>query len=60
LIPKRHTRFKGFDEKILAMYARGMNVRDMQAILMELYEVEVSEALISSVTDAVLDDVRAW
>lgn len=60
LIPKRQTRFKGFDEKILAMYARGMSVRDMQAMLLELYQVEVSEALISSVTDAVLDDVRAW
>ena len=60
LIPKRQTRFKGFDEKILAMYARGMSVRDMQAMLLELYEVEVSEALISSVTDAVFDDVRAW
>jgi len=60
LIPKRQTRFKGFDEKILAMYARGMSVRDMQAMLQELYEVEVSEALISSVTDAVFDDVRAW
>lgn len=60
LIPKRQKRFKGFDEKILAMYARGMSVRDMQAMLLELYEIEVSEALISSVTDAVLDDVRAW
>jgi len=60
LIPKRRTRFKGFDEKILAMYARGMSVRDMQTMLLELYEVDVSEALISSVTDAVLDDVRAW
>ena len=60
LIPKRQTRFKGFDEKILAMYARGMSVRDMQTMLLELYQVEVSEALISSVTDAVLDDVRAW
>ena len=60
LIPKRQKRFKGFDEKILAMYARGMSVRDMQAMLQELYEIEVSEALISSVTDAVLDDVRAW
>ncbi|RXK88232.1 IS256 family transposase [Chlorobaculum sp. 24CR] len=60
LIPKRQTRFKGFDDKILAMYARGMSVRDMQAMLLELYQVEVSEALISSVTDAVLDDVRAW
>ena len=60
LIPKRQTRFKGFDDKILAMDARGMSVRDMQAMLLELYQVEVSEALISSVTDAVLDDVRAW
>lgn len=60
LIPKRQKRFKGFDEKIIAMYARGMSVRDMQAMLLELYDVEVSEALISSVTDAVLDDVRAW
>lgn len=60
LIPKRQKRFKGFDEKILAMYARGMSVRDMQAMLLELYEIEVSEALISSVTDAVLDDVHAW
>ena len=40
------------------MYARGMSVRDMQAMLLELYEVEVSEALISSVTDAVLDEVK--
>ena len=60
LIPKRQTRFKGFNEKILAMYARGMSVRDMQAMLLELYGVEVSEALISTVTDAVLDDVRVW
>lgn len=60
LIPKRQKRFKGFDEKIIALYARGMSVRDMQAMLLELYDVEVSEALISTVTDAVLDDVRAW
>ena len=60
LIPKRQKRFKGFDEKIIAMYARGMSVRDIQAMLLELYDVEVSEALISTVTDAVLDDVRAW
>lgn len=42
------------------MYARGMSVCDMQSMLLELYEVEVSESLISSVTDAVLDDVRVW
>ncbi|NTV67494.1 MAG: IS256 family transposase [Chlorobaculum sp.] len=60
LIPKHQRRFKGFDEKILAMYARGMSVRDMRTMLEELYQVEVSEALISNVTDAVLDDVRIW
>ena len=42
------------------MYARGMSVRDMQSMLLELYQVDVSEVLISSVNDAVLDDVRVW
>ena len=50
----------GFDEKIVALYARGMSVRDIQAHLAELYGVEVGRDLISRVTDAVLDDVRAW
>src|SRR5206468_4152415 len=53
-------RFHGFDEKIVAMYARGMSVRDIQAHLRELYGVEVGHDLISRVTDAVLDDVREW
>jgi putative transposase len=60
LIPKRQRRLKGFDDKILAMDARGMSVRDIQAISLDIYQVEVSEALISSVSDAVLDDMRAW
>ena len=60
LIQKGQTRFDGFDEKILAMYARGLTTRDIQAQLQELYGVEVSPTLISSVTDAVLDEVKAW
>ncbi len=60
IVPKRQRRFHGFDEKIVAMYARGMSVRDIQAHLAELYGVEVGHDLISRVTDAVLDDVREW
>ncbi len=60
LIPKRQKRFDGFDEKIISMYARGMSVREIQAHLEEIYSVEVSPDLISSVTDAVIDEVRAW
>ena len=60
IIPKHERRFTGFDEKILSMYARGMSTRDIQGHLEEMYGVEVSPALISQVTDAVLDDVRAW
>jgi transposase-like protein len=60
LIQKGQTRFDGFDEKILAMYARGLSTRDIQAQLQELYGVEVSPTLISNVTDAVLDEVKAW
>jgi putative transposase len=58
IVPKHQRRFHGFDEKIVAMYARGMSVRDIQAHLRELYGVEVGHDLISRVTDAVLDDVR--
>ncbi len=60
IVPKHRRRFHGFDEKIVAMYARGMSVRDIQAHLRELYGVEVGHDLISRVTDAVLDDVREW
>lgn len=59
-IAKGQTRFDGFDAKILSMYARGLTTRDIQAQLQELYGVEVSATLISNVTDAVLDEVKAW
>ena len=60
LIPKHQTRWTGFDDKILSLYARGMTVREIQGHLEEMYGTEVSPALISSVTDAVLDEVKAW
>src|SRR5688572_27634847 len=60
LIPKHERRFTGFDDKILALYARGLTVREIQAFLAEMYAVEVSPDLISSVTDAVISEVTAW
>ena len=60
LIGKYQRRFPGFDEKIIAMYARGMSTRDIQAHIEEIYGVEVSPALVSAVTDAVLEEVQAW
>src|SRR5215217_928 len=60
IVPKGQTRFDGFDDKILSLYARGLTVREIQAHLEEIYQVEVSPSLISSVTDAVIDEVRAW
>jgi putative transposase len=60
LVRKRQRRFEGFDEKILALYSRGMSTRDIEAHLAELYGVSVGRDLISRVTDAVMDDVREW
>jgi transposase-like protein len=60
LVRKRQRRLPGFDNKVLALYARGMTTREIQGHLKELYNVEVSPSLISAVTDAVLDDVREW
>jgi putative transposase len=60
LVKKGQTRLEGFDVKILALYARGMTTRDIQAQLQELYSVEVSPTLISNVTEAVMDEVRQW
>jgi putative transposase len=60
IIPKHERRFAGFDEKILSMYARGMTTRDIQGHLQQMYGVEVSPALISQVTDAVMEEVRTW
>lgn len=60
LIGKYQRRFPGFDDKIIAMYARGMSTRDIQAHIEEIYGVEVSPVLVSAVTDAVLEEVQAW
>ena len=60
MIAKGQTRFDGFDDKIMSLYARGMTVREIQGHLAELYGTEVSPDLISRVTDAVLDEVREW
>ena len=60
LIGKHERRFTGFDDKIIAMYARGMTVREIQGFLAEMYAVDVSPDLISSVTDAVMSEITAW
>jgi transposase-like protein len=60
LIPKHERRFTGFDDKIVAMYARGMTMREIQGFLREQYGTEVSAEFISSVTDAVMEEIRAW
>jgi putative transposase len=59
LVKKNQTRFDGLDEKIISLYARGMTLSEIQGHLEEIYGVEVSPSLISTVTDAVLDEVRA-
>lgn len=60
LIPKGQTRFAGFDDKIISLYSRGMTTREIQGHLEEIYGVEVSPALISIVTEAVAEEVKAW
>jgi putative transposase len=60
IVRKRQRRFVGFDEKILALYSRGMSTRDIEAHFQEIYGVQVSRDLVSRVTDAVMDDVREW
>jgi putative transposase len=60
IIKKHQTRFDGFDDKILSMYARGMTTREIQGHLQEMYGVEVSPTLISEVTDGVMEEVKAW
>ena len=60
LIGKHQTRWTGFDDKILSLYARGMTVREIQGHLEEMYGTEVSPSLISSVTDAVMDEIKTW
>jgi putative transposase len=60
LIARHERRFTGFDEKIMAMYARGMTVREIQGFLLDQYATEVSPDFISSVTDAVMSEVTTW
>ncbi len=60
LIGKHERRFTGFDDKVLALYARGLTVREIQAFLKEMYAVEVSPDLISTVTDAIVAEITAW
>ena len=60
IIKKGQRRFTGFDDKILSMYARGMTTRDIQAHLQDIYGVEVSADLVSSVTDGVMEEVKEW
>lgn len=60
IIPKGESRFTGFDEKIISMYARGMTTRDIKGHLEEMYGVDVSPTLISQVTDAVMEEVKLW
>lgn len=60
IIAKGQTRFTGFDDKIIALYARGLPTREIQAHLEEIYGVDVSPTLISNVTDAVIDEAKAW
>ena len=60
IVKKHQTRFEGFDDKILSLYARGMSTRDIQAQLQDLYGVEVSAGLISNVTEAVEEERKVW
>ena len=60
LVPKHARRFTGFDDKMIALYARGLTVREIQGFMAEMYGMEVSPDLISTATDAVLGEVTAW
>ena len=60
LVKKGQRRLPGFDDKVISLYARGMTTREIQGHLHELYDVEVSPALISNVTDVVLDEAKQW
>lgn len=60
LVPKRQVRLAGMEEKILALYVKGMTTRDIESALVDLYGVTISHSLIAQVTDAVLDEARIW
>jgi putative transposase len=60
IVKKRQTRWVGFDDRVISLYARGLSVREIQGHLAEIYGTEVSPDLISRVTDAVIEDAKAW
>jgi transposase-like protein len=60
IVPKKQNRIAGLDKKILSLYAKGMSLSDIKAQIYELYEADISESLISKITDGVMDEVRAW
>ena len=60
IVPKKQNRIAGLDKKILSLYAKGMSLSDIKAQIYELYEADISESLISKITDSVMDEVRAW
>jgi putative transposase len=60
IVARNQTRFTGFDDKIISMYSRGMTTREIEGHLKEMYAVDVSPALISNVTEAVMEEVKAW
>ncbi len=60
IIPKRQTRINGLDQKILSLYAKGMSLSDIKIQVEELYGAQISESLISKITDDVMEDVKAW
>ena len=60
IVPKHQRRLKGFDDKVISLYARGMTDREIQGHLEEMYGVNVSPKLISNINDGVIDEVHAW
>lgn len=60
IVKKKQSRIDGLDEKIISLYAKGMSISDIKIQLEELYGAEVSESLISRVTDDVIDEVKSW
>ena len=60
IVPKRVTKINGLDQKIISLYAKGMSTTNIQQQLFELYETEISTSFISDVTEAIVEDVKAW
>lgn len=60
LIPKNKTRMDGFEEKIVHLYARGMTTRDIQAVIKDMYNADVSHTVISNITESIIEEVKLW